>query len=388
VTSAAPTHQDLSHVHENLTAVIADVIAPAAAEVDRTGAFPRPGIDALARAGVLGAASATDVGGGGGGLADVAAIVEQIAGACSSTAMVVLMHFSAVSVLEAHGPRDVREAVAAGRHLSTLAFSEAGTRSHFWAPAGTAVRDGDGVRLDARKSWITAAGEADSYVWSSRPLAADGPMTLWRVPSTASGLSEPGAFDGLGLRGNASRPITADGVVVPADALLGADGAGLDIALSVVLPTFLVGNAAFSVGLAQALVDEAAAHLTRTRLEHLGRSLAEQPTTRAQYAALLTRTAEARAFLADTLTALGTGRADAMLRVLQVKAVAGEAAAEVADGVMRVCGGAAFRRELGVERRFRDALAARVMAPTTDALRDFVGRAALGQPLLDGPGAS
>jgi alkylation response protein AidB-like acyl-CoA dehydrogenase len=314
--------------------------------------------------------------------------VEQIAGACSSTAMVVLMHFSAVSVLEAHGPRDVREAVAAGRHLSTLAFSEAGTRSHFWAPAGTAVRDGDGVRLDARKSWITAAGEADSYVWSSRPLAADGPMTLWRVPSTASGLSEPGAFDGLGLRGNASRPITADGVVVPADALLGADGAGLDIALSVVLPTFLVGNAAFSVGLAQALVDEAAAHLTRTRLEHLGRSLAEQPTTRAQYAALLTRTAEARAFLADTLTALGTGRADAMLRVLQVKAVAGEAAAEVADGVMRVCGGAAFRRELGVERRFRDALAARVMAPTTDALRDFVGRAALGQPLLDGPGAS
>ncbi len=388
MTSAAPTHQDLSHVHENLTAVIADVIAPAAAEVDRTGAFPRAGIDALARAGVLGAASATDVGGGGGGLADIAAIVEQIAGACSSTAMVVLMHFSAVSVLEAHGPRDVREAVAAGRHLSTLAFSEAGTRSRFWSPAGTAVRDGDGVRLDARKSWITAAGEADSYVWSSRPLAADGPMTLWRVPPTASGLSEPGAFDGLGLRGNASRPITADGVVVPADALLGADGAGLDIGLSVVLPTFLVGNAAFSVGLAQALVDEAAAHLTRTRLEHLGRSLAAQPTTRAQYAALLTRTAEARAFLADTLTALGTGRADAMLRVLQVKAVAGEAAAEVADGVMRVCGGAAFRRELGAERRFRDALAARVMAPTTDALRDFVGRAALGQPLLDGPGAS
>ena len=61
-------------------------------------------------------------------------------------------------------------------------------------------------------------------------------MTLWLVPVDGAGLSEPGAFDGLGLRGNASRPITADGVVVPADALLGADGAGLDIALSVVLP--------------------------------------------------------------------------------------------------------------------------------------------------------
>jgi alkylation response protein AidB-like acyl-CoA dehydrogenase len=309
--------------------------------------------------------------------------VEQLANACSSTAMVVLMHFSAVSALEAHGSREVREAIADGRHLSTLAFSEAGTRSHFWVPAGTATVAGEAVRLDAHKSWITSAGEADSYVWSSRPLAAPGPMTLWTVPSTAPGLSRPGPFDGLGLRGNASRPITADGVVVPATAMLGADGTGLDIALAVVLPTFLVGSAAFSVGLMQALVDEAAAHLTRTRLEHLGQSLAERPTTRAAYADLVTRVAEARAFLADTLAALTLGRADAMLRVLQVKAVAGEAAAEVADGVMRICGGAAFRREIGVERRFRDALAARVMAPTTEALRDFVGRVALGQPLLD-----
>lgn len=382
-----PTVPDPLDLRERLSAVIDDVIAPDAAEVDRTGRFPRAGIDALAQAGVLGAASAEAVGGGGGGLGEVAEIVERLASACSSTAMVVLMHFSAVALLEAHGPAEVRQVVARGRHLSTLAFSEAGSRSHFWAPAGTATPEADQVRLDARKSWITSAGEADSYVWSSKPLAADGPMTLWLVPSTAPGLSEPGAFDGLGLRGNASRPITADGVVVPVSAMLGTDGAGLDIALSVVLPTFLVGNAAFSVGLMQALVDEAGAHLTRTRLEHLGVTLAERPTTRGEYAALLTRVGEARAFLADTLSALGSGRADAMLRVLQVKAVAGEAAAEVADGVMRLCGGAAFRRELGVERRFRDALAARVMAPTTEALRDFVGRAALGQPLLDGAGA-
>jgi alkylation response protein AidB-like acyl-CoA dehydrogenase len=65
-----------------------------------------------------------------------------------------------------------------------------------------------------------------------------------------------------------------------------------------------------------------------------------------------------------------------------VKAVAAETASEVADGVMRLCGGSAFRKELGIERRFRDSLAARVMAPTTEALHDFVGRAAFGQPLL------
>ncbi len=78
-----------------------------------------------------------------------------------------------------------------------------------------------------------------------------------------------------------------------------------------------------------------------------------------------------------------------MLRVLEVKAAAGEAAIDVTDLAMQVCGGAAFRKELGVERRFRDARAARVMAPTTDALHDFIGRALLRPAVARrGPGVS
>lgn len=369
-----------------LKSAITKVIAPAASDVDRLGVFPRLGLDALAGVGILGLMSSSEVGGGAGSLADAAEVVEQLAAACGSTAMVVLMHYAAVAVLEVHGPREVREAIARGEHVSSLAFSEMGSRSHFWVPMSTATPAGDGVRLDARKSWITSAGEADSYVWSSRPLGADGAMTLWLVPSDTPGLATAGPFDGMGLRGNGSKPVTAQGAVVCAEAMLGADGAGLDIALSVVLPTFLVGNAAFSVGLMEALLGEAAEHLSRTRLEHLGQTLAQQPASRTEFARLRTRADEARAFLADTVRALNDGRPDAVLRVLQVKAVASEAASDVADGVMRLCGGAAFRKELAVERSFRDALAARVMAPTTAALRDFVGRATLGLPLFDGVG--
>jgi alkylation response protein AidB-like acyl-CoA dehydrogenase len=251
----------------------------------------------------------------------------------------------------------------------------------------TAVADGSTVRLDAAKSWVTSSGHADTYVWSSRPLAADGPMTLWLVPSDADGLRIGAEFDGVGLRGNESRPITADGVRVPQDARLGPDGEGLTIALGTVLPTFLVGNAAFSLGLVEALLADAATHLTRARLDHLGQTLAEQPVTRAEFARLRIRVDTVRTFLADTVAALGAGRQDATLRLLQVKAVAAEAAADVADGVLKLCGGAAFRKELGVERRFRDSLAARVMAPTTAALHDFVGRVSLGMPLFDPAGA-
>ncbi|MEA2844045.1 MAG: hypothetical protein QOJ69_1716, partial [Actinomycetota bacterium] len=284
----------------------------------------------------------------------------------------------------AGGPRETREAIAAGRCLATLAFSEVGSRSHFWAPGGSATATADGsVRLDARKSWVTSAGEADVYVWSSRPLAADGPVTIWLVPSGAPGLKVAGRFDGLGLRGNDSRPVDAEGVTVGLDAMIGPDGGGLDLAMVSALPWFLVLNAAFSLGLAEAVTDESTAHLTRTRLEHLDQTLAQQVTPRLDLARMRIETDRTRAFLADTVIALESGRDDATLRVLEAKAVGAEAAVAVTDLAMKVCGGAAFRKELGVERRFRDARAARVMAPTTDTLLDFVGRAICGLPLLD-----
>jgi alkylation response protein AidB-like acyl-CoA dehydrogenase len=208
-------------------------------------------------------------------------------------------------------------------------------------------------------------------------------MTLWLVTAGAPGLTQAGAFDGLGLRGNSSTPMSASDLQVSEAAMLGADGAGLDIALSLVLPTFLVCSAAFSLGLMEATARETAAHLNGTRLTHLDRSLAQQQTVRLDFARLRLSIDRTRALLGDTLAALEIGRADAMLRVLQVKAEAAEAALQVTDLAMKLCGGAAFRKELGIERRFRDARAARVMAPTTDALLDFIGRAALGLPLLD-----
>src|SRR5262249_30747065 len=160
-------------------------------------------------AGLLGLISAPQVGGGGEPLAAAAHVIEALAARCASTALVVLMHYAAVPVIEAHGPQDVRRAIARGEHLSSLALAEAGSRSHFWAPLSTASAiDDDTVKLDARKSWVTSAGQADSYVWSSRPMAGDGAMTLWLVPGNAAGLRVAGRFDGLGMRGNASSPVS------------------------------------------------------------------------------------------------------------------------------------------------------------------------------------
>jgi alkylation response protein AidB-like acyl-CoA dehydrogenase len=240
--------------------IVNQIIAPNAAEVDRNGTYPRAALQAMGEAGLLGLISSAEVGGLGQAHRAAAEVVERIAGACGSTAMVACMHYAGAAVIEAHGKRDIREAIARGQHITTLAFSESGSRSHFWAPVSSATRTPDGIRLDAKKSWVTSAGQADSYVWSSKPLAAEGASSIWLVPADAPGLSIPTPFDGMGMRANYSAPVTAEGVVVSEDALLGEDGKGFDVMMGIVLPYFQLMNAAASLGLTDSAIQKTAAN--------------------------------------------------------------------------------------------------------------------------------
>ncbi|MBK9385218.1 MAG: acyl-CoA/acyl-ACP dehydrogenase [Planctomycetes bacterium] len=363
---------------------VADLARVHALAVDRDGAFPTATLEAARAAGLLGLISARAVGGQGGSLADAAAVIERLARECGSSAMVLTMHYCGTAVIEAHGADEARRAIAEGRHLSTLAFSEAGSRSHFWAPLGSARAEGETIVLDAEKSWITSAREADAYVWSSRPSSDTGASTLWLVPRGSAGLEIAGGFDGLGLRGNDSAPVRARGVRLAAAQRLGAEGAGFEIMMGTVLPTFALLISAGSLGLAEGLVQKTAAHASGTRWAHLGEksALADLPTIRAYLARMRIRVDQAKALWREALAAVASGRPDAMLLVLETKASAADAAGEVGDLAMRVCGGMAFRKEVGVERLFRDARAAMVMAPTSDQLYDFIGKALCGLPLF------
>jgi alkylation response protein AidB-like acyl-CoA dehydrogenase len=91
------------------------------------------------------------------------------------------------------------------------------------------------------------------------------------------------------------------------------------------------------------------------------------------------------AFLDHVTVLMQSDGPGSLVAVLESKAAAADTALEVTDLAMRACGGAAFSRHLAVERQFRDARAAAVMAPTSDVLHDFIGRALLGMPLFDQP---
>ncbi|MFN8456311.1 MAG: acyl-CoA dehydrogenase family protein [Anaerolineae bacterium] len=188
---------------EKLEPIVTEIIEPAAAEIDQNGLFPAAAMRALAEAGLLGLISAEEVGGLGQGHRAAVRVMERVSQACASTSMVLCMHYAAAAVIEAHGPRPVREAIAAGKHTSSLAFSENGSRSHFWAPVGTATEStGNGhVRLDAHKSWVTSAGQVDSYVWPPpRPPRAPAPSgwcPVKRRTARDRSVQQPGAAQQL-----------------------------------------------------------------------------------------------------------------------------------------------------------------------------------------------
>src|SRR5204862_7280338 len=126
---------------------------------------------------------------------------------------------------------------------------------------------------------------ADSYVWSSRPLAGSEASTLWLVPRTSPGLRIADAmFDGIGLRGNDSVPVAAESTRIPASAMLGEDGGSFGLMLGIVLAWFNVLCASVSAGLMEAATTKTAAHASGTTFVHAGSTIAQLATVRADVA--------------------------------------------------------------------------------------------------------
>jgi alkylation response protein AidB-like acyl-CoA dehydrogenase len=364
-------------------------IAPHAARVDETCCFPRESVEALGQAGLLGLTIPSSYGGMGQGLRVVCAVVEEISRQCSSTAMIYMMHLCGVACYLAalKKPEGPLQKAAAGKHLSTLAFSEKGSRSHFWAPVSQASRVGANgkIRLSAEKSWVTSAGYADGYVVSTQWEKATSPLqsTIYLIFREDPGISVSGSWQALGMRGNQSAPMRLEGLVIEEkERALCEPGKGFDMMLAATLPPFQSCQAAIALGICEAAIAATHSHLTSSVFEHLRSRLCDLPNLRAQLAKMRLFTDRVRAHLVSTLDALETSSANTQELLMEIKASATETAIEVTDLAMRACGGAAFSKHLGIERHFRDARAGAVMSPTTDQLYDFVGRGMCGMDLF------
>jgi alkylation response protein AidB-like acyl-CoA dehydrogenase len=307
-------------------ATIADeVVARHSADVDRNGRFPEESVGALAGAGLFGLCVSPELGGLGHGPRSFCAAAEELGRACASTAMVFVMHTSATQAIatsQSLGDRDaLLRAIAKGAHLTTLAFSEKGSRSQFWAPVSKLAVKGDGFVTNAAKSWVTSANHADSYVSSAQMPGAQSPLesTIYLVRTEANEVRPQPGFDGLGLRGNDSAPVSIEDLSVSKRDLVSELGKGADTMLQVVLPWFAIGTAAMAHGLCRAALAATAQHLSSTGFEHTGTSLRDLPQLRARLAQMSVRTEASRALLGRALAEIEAGTPEAPLFVLSTR---------------------------------------------------------------------
>ncbi|SOD97318.1 acyl-CoA dehydrogenase family protein [Blastococcus haudaquaticus] len=359
--------------------------------VDRTdsGVWPAEALRALQASGLGGMAAPRALGGAGLGLSGVAAVGEVLGRVCASTALCFGMHSVATAVIAAKPTdrqrKEFLDAIVAGEHLTTLALSEPGTGAAFWLPQTTMTQIDTGMRVDGEKSFVTNGGEADSYVVSTvaaDPEAPVGQFSCVLVPGDSDGLTWTDAWNGIGMRGNSSRRARLDGVHLGVDHLLGAEGDQIWYVFEVVAPYFLMAMAGGYLGVAQASLDEATAHLGRRAHAHTGRRLATEPILQHRLGVLWAQVERTRRLVHWAAEEGDAGGPSALLGLTSAKAEVAQCAVEVTNEAMTLVGGIGYRDRSPLERHLRDARAADVMSPTTDILRTWTGRAALGLPLL------
>jgi len=367
--------------------VAREVAAPRAEETD-SGVWPDEALRAL-QSSLGGLVVPREDGGSGLGLRALAAVCETLGEVCASTAICFGMHNVASAVIGAKPTERQRKEflrpIAAGEHLSTLALSEPGTGAEFWLPQTELTSEGEGWRLNGEKSFVTNGSKADSYVVSTvaaDPEAPAGEFSCVVVWGDSPGLSWHGSWDGIGMRGNSSLAARLDDIAVGPDALLGAPGDQIWYVFEVVAPYFLTAMAGTYLGVTQAALTEATAHIKRRRHAHNGRSISSEPVLQHRLGVLWAEVQATRRLVYWAAEEADAGGRDALPALAAAKAQVADTAVTVTNEAMTLVGGVGYRDRYPMERHLRDARASHVMSPTTDILRTWTGRALLDVPLL------
>ncbi len=299
------------------------------------------------------------------------------------------MHCVGTAVIAAKATEYQQErylrAIAQGKHITSLALSESGTGAHFYLPETQLRFDHNAYLLNGTKQFVTNGGHADSYVVSTMASVASsdtGDFSCLIVDRDTEGIEWLEPWKGFGMRGNSSRGLRLQDAKVPKANLLGEEGDQVWYVFEVVAPYFLMAMAGTYLGIAQSALDAAGEHLRNRRYSHSGQSLREIETLQTRYAEMWIALEKTRSLVREAARRGDLGHPDALPFILSCKADAGETAVRLANDAMSICGGYAYRENSRVAQMLRDARASHVMAPTTDILKVWAGKALLGLPLL------
>ncbi len=352
-----------------------DALAPVASRYEEECRFPREQFRLLGRSGLLGLPYPEQWGGGGLSYEVYLQVLEEIATAWMSMGVGLSVHVMSCFALAEYGTEEQRTtllpAFLEGELLGAYALSEPQAGSDAAALTCKAVRGPSGYVVNGVKAWITHGGEADFYTTMVRTSPDGGRgISCLVVDAATPGLSAATPERKMGLTGSTTTQMIFEDAVVPADRLVGPEGAGLRIALSA-LNSGRLGIAACSVGLAQAALDEAVAY-ARERSQ-FGRPIIEFQGMEFLLADMAAAVESARATYLEA--ARRRDRGLPFTRQASIaKLIATDAAMKVTTDAVQVLGGAGYTRDFPVERYMREAKVPQIFEGTNQIQRMVIAR--------------
>ncbi|MDQ8703366.1 acyl-CoA dehydrogenase family protein [Streptomyces sp. LHD-70] len=354
-------------------------IAPAAAEDEDAGRFPREVFTLLSESGLLGLPYDSEFGGGDQPYEVYLQVLEELAAARLTVGLGVSVHTLAAHALAGYGTKEQQAehlpAMLGGGLLGAYCLSEPASGSDAASLRTKAVRDGGGWVIDGGKAWITHGGIADFYTVMARSggEGAKG-ITAYLVPGDAEGLTAAAPERKMGLKGSPTAQLHFDGVRIPDTRRIGEEGQGFAIALSA-LDSGRLGIAACAIGVAQAALDEAAAYARDRR--QFGRPIADFQGLRFMLADMGTQIEAGRALYLSAARLRDAGLPFSR-QAAMAKLFCTDAAMRVTTDAVQVLGGYGYTLDFPVERLMREAKVLQIVEGTNQIQRVVIARHLIG----------
>lgn len=371
--------QEYKDFRDTIRQIVDEKVRPRAAEIDATGEYPHDIRKLLAEQDILALPFDAQYGGTGTGTLMLQIAVEEIAKACASSALILMVQELGTLPIALFGSDELKDRLlpkcATGEWSPAFALSEPEAGSDAASMRTTAVRDGDEWVINGSKNWITNSGIADFYVVFAVTDRENRRLSAFVVESDREGFSVGKLEHKLGIKGSPTGSPIFEDVRVPAANLIGTEGKGLSVALGTLERTRL-GAAAQAVGIAQGATDYANAY-AKERIA-FGKPINELQAIQFKLADMETRTAAARELLYKACAMADRNEPGLGKHSSMAKLFASDTAMWVTVEAIQVLGGYGYVTEYPVERMMRDAKITQIYEGTNEIQRVVIARAMRG----------
>jgi alkylation response protein AidB-like acyl-CoA dehydrogenase len=369
--------EDYETVREAVRAVCDARVAPNAAEADESSEFPKASYEALRASDFHAPHIPVEYGGAGADALATAIVIEEVARACASSSLIPAVNKLGTLPLILAGSSALKERylrpVAAGEAMFSYCLSEPDAGSDAASMTTRAVRDGDSWVLNGVKRWITNAGISDYYTVfaTTDPAARSHGISAFVVEKSDEGVSFGAPEKKLGIKGSPTREVYFDNVRIPADRMIGEEGAGFGTAMQTLDHT-RVTIAAQAVGIAQGALDYALGYMKERK--QFGKALAEFQGLQFMVADMGMKLEVARQMTYVAAGKSERGDADLTYFGAAAKCFASDAAMEITTDAVQLLGGYGYTRDYPVERMMRDAKITQIYEGTNQVQRIVMAR--------------